>query len=195
VARQLVDLRVVKVARRVSTRPSRGYEIRGAVRLLPQGAVSRTVASRLEVAHVCVVAIDGGAGEDDSLGITIAAAAPGAGFHVPVRPHHVEMRGSVVDDLGPFDDHARVIEHGGRGRGDDLVAMLPVDEILGGVAADRVEVAGAIRVQGLVLAEPVPGTADLDEPAPVGLDMRARGVVPWPGVVDGGDDISGVAGI
>src|ERR1019366_6454806 len=172
VARQLVDLRVAKVARRVPTRPPRGYEIRSPVRLLPQGAGSRTVAAGLEVAHVGVVAIHGGAGEDDGLGVTIAAAAPGAGFHVPVRPHHVEMRGSVVDDLGPFDDQARVVEHGGRAGGDDLVAMLPVDEILGGVAADRVEVAGAIRVQGLVFAEPVPGTADLDEPAPGGLDLR-----------------------
>ena len=144
--------------------------------------------------HVRIAAIYGGAGEHDGLGVTIAAAHPTAGFHIPVGPHYIQLCGGVVDDLGPFDDQVRVVEHRGGVVGHDLTAMLPGDKILGGVAADSVEVTCTIRVQGLVFAEPVPRIADLEEPAPVGLDVLARGVVPGTGVVDGDGGIPASSG-
>ena len=77
--RESIDLRVRKIARPVC--PPRGHKVGSPVRLLPQGAVSRTVAPRLEVVHVGIAAIHGGAGENDGLGVTIMSA--------PVNPRNL----------------------------------------------------------------------------------------------------------
>ena len=69
-----------------------------------------------------------------------------------------------------------------------MIAFLnsQLDEILRRVGVHALEVAGVVR---LVLADPVPGVADLDEAGAVRLDPLAGGVVPEAAVLDRDDDV------
>src|SRR4029079_19839152 len=74
---------------------------------------------------------------------------------------------------------------------DDRVPELPAREVLRRVGVDAAE--GA-RVPRLVLADPVPGVADLDQPGAVRLDPLAAGVVPEAAVLDRDDHVAARAG-
>ena len=167
--------------------PGRGITVvgngRAVVILRTRGRNDAPVAVRIictgaPVAQEGIGTIHGVAGCNANLAGGIAA------LILPVAPQHILAGLFVVDELRALD--LVVAQTGVAGVGlQDRAAVGPVQQILGGIQADAVEVRGVVR---LILTGPVVdggavGIGLLQEAAAVGLDGVALGV--QPGLADG----------
>ena len=86
-----------------------------------------------------------------------------------MHPHHVLAGVGAIHDFGPF--YITGVEFRRGGLGKSIPDEVPVFEVGGTVALDRVEL-GAITV----FAEPVVSAAEFDQAATVGVDDISGGV-------------------
>ena len=118
-------------------------------------------------------------------GDAVAGGIVASSFEFEMEPHAELLGGGVVDDLGSFEDAAALdVGTAVVADAEGHAAVVPVEEVLGGIAGDADEgIGGPV---GLVLAEPVVGVAVVEHTAAVGVDVLPAVIGPEFAGADGG---------